>query len=574
MDKKTLPLIIILIVIVIAYWPLMEFFDLNPKPQVEQPPPETADTTLQTVDTTFQTVDTSTQPSTPQQDMAAVTPSAESPEQIVPDTIPIDTITVETNKYYVTLTSLGGGPVSIQLKEYFYRNGAPIEMIPEPDGPATEVAFSGGTFTTAKLPFTSPSKGHYVAQSDSVTITYTYTQAEGGQIVKKLTFYPDEYHFNLEFEVNGREYFGFERQYSLIWHNSLDVTEPNVGMDYQAMEVVAMMSGSREKLDDYKDDRLNQSLTGYTTWAGIRSKYFAAVMIPRNREADGVFGRGFKTKVNTPDGKIEKRSLSVGMDFPFANITAFADTFTVFVGPLNYPLMSEYDVDLEDMLDIGTTPIIGWIIKPFAIAVMWVLPRMYSILPNYGLVIILFALLVKIVTLPLSMKSFKSMNAMKELQPKIEEMKKKHKKDSQAMNQEMMKLYKKHGVNPMSGCLPILLQMPLFFALFSVFRSTILLRDAPFVWFITDLSRGASSFTDPYIALVLIMIGFQFLSQKLTMPSTQQNKALLYIMPLFMGFIFYKFSAGLVLYWACFSAFSLLDYFLFKRNKNVEVKTA
>ena len=138
-----------------------------------------------------------------------------------------------------------------------------------------------------------------------------------------------------------------------------------------------------------------------------------------------------------------------------------------------------------------------------------------------------------------------------------------------------MKLYKKHGVNPMSGCLPILLQMPLFFALFSVFRSTILLRDAPFVWFITDLSRGASGFTDPYIVLVLIMIGFQFLSQKLTMPSTQQNKALLYVMPLFMGFIFYKFAAGLVLYWACFSAFSLLDYFLFKRNKkNVEVKTA
>ncbi|MBN1213462.1 MAG: membrane protein insertase YidC [candidate division Zixibacteria bacterium] len=569
MDKKTLHLIILLIVVVIAYWPLMEFLGLNPKPKVEQPLPETADTTLQAVDT-------STQTPMPQQEIVAEAPLEIIPEPVIPDTIPIDTITVETNKYHIILSSLGGGPVSIQLKEYFYRDGAPIEMIPEPDGPATEAAFGGGTFTTGKLPFTSSSRGHYVAQSDSVIVTYIYTQPEGGQIVKKLTFYPDEYHFNLEFEVNGREYFGFERQYSLIWHNSLDVTEPNLEMDYQSMEVVAMMSGSREKLGDYKDDRLNQSLAGYTRWAGIRSKYFAAVMIPKNREADGVFGRGFKTKINTPEGKIEKRNLSVGMDMPFANVTTFADTFTIFVGPLDYPLMAEYDVDLEDMLDIGTTPIVGWIIKPFAIAVMWILPRMYDVIPNYGLVIILFALLVKIVTLPLSMKSFKSMNAMKELQPKIEELKKKHKKDPQAMNQEMMKLYKKHGVNPMSGCLPILLQMPLFFALFSVFRSTILLRDAPFVWFITDLSRGASSFTDPYIVLVLLMIGFQFLSQKLTMPSTQQNKALMYIMPLFMGFIFYKFSAGLVLYWACFSAFSLLDYFLFKRNKvkNAEVKTA
>ncbi|MGH8015967.1 MAG: YidC/Oxa1 family membrane protein insertase, partial [Candidatus Zixiibacteriota bacterium] len=135
------------------------------------------------------------------------------------------------------------------------------------------------------------------------------------------------------------------------------------------------------------------------------------------------------------------------------------------------------------------------------------------------------------------------------------------------------KMYKENGVKPLSGCLPILPQMPLFFALFSVFRSTILLRDAPFVWFINDLSRGANSFTDPYIILVVIMVGAQFISQKLTMASTQQNKILLYIMPLFMGFIFYRFAAGLVLYWTCFSIFSLLDYFLFKRKKNSQVQT-
>jgi YidC/Oxa1 family membrane protein insertase len=203
-----------------------------------------------------------------------------------------------------------------------------------------------------------------------------------------------------------------------------------------------------------------------------------------------------------------------------------------------------------------------------------VLPRLYDFIPNYGLVIILFALLVKFVTLPLSMKSFKSMQAMRDLQPNVDELKIKHKKNPQAMNQEMMKLYKKHGVSPISGCLPMLPQMPLFFALFSVFRSTILLRDAPFVWFISDLSRGATSITDPYIVLVVIMIVAQFLSQKLTMPTTQSNKMMIYMMPLFMGFIFYKFAAGLVLYWICFSVFSLLDYVLFKRKKNAEVMTA
>ncbi len=117
-------------------------------------------------------------------------------------------------------------------------------------------------------------------------------------------------------------------------------------------------------------------------------------------------------------------------------------------------------------------------------------------------------------------------------------------------------------------------QMPLFIAMFRVFQSTILLRDAPFVWFISDLSVGASGIADPYIILVVIMVIAQFLSQKLTMPSTAQNKMIGYIMPLFFGYIFYRFASGLVLYWICFSAFSLLDYVLFKRPKKPEVKTA
>jgi YidC/Oxa1 family membrane protein insertase len=204
---------------------------------------------------------------------------------------------------------------------------------------------------------------------------------------------------------------------------------------------------------------------------------------------------------------------------------------------------------------------------------MWIMPKLYVVFPNYGIVIIIFAMLVKLITLPLSMKSFKSMAAMRELQPKVEDLKKRYPKDPQKMNQEMMKLYKENGVSPLSGCLPILPQMPLFFALFSVFRSTILLRNAPFFWFIDDLSRGAQSFTDPYIILVLLMIVAQFYSQKLTMATGQQNKMLIYLMPLFMGFIFYKFAAGLVLYWTTFSALSMVDYFLFRRSKNTQVKT-
>ncbi len=146
----------------------------------------------------------------------------------------------------------------------------------------------------------------------------------------------------------------------------------------------------------------------------------------------------------------------------------------------------------------------------------------------------------------------------------MEELKKKHKKNPQALNKEMMKLYKEHGVNPLSGCLPYLPQLPLFFALFSVFRSTILLRQAPFIFWWDDLSRGATSITDPYIILVILMAGLMFVQQKMTM-TDPKNKMLIYLMPLMMGFFFYKAAAGLVLYWTCFSLFSWIEQLVFKR---------
>jgi len=494
----------------------------------------------------------------------------------LPDTISVaaDSILIKTNKYDLVLSSLGGGPVSLLLNEYNYRDGTPIQMLPSAEKATPDLSFGGGTFSVSDISFTSNlNPGEYTVSGEPLEVVYTYRREDGGEIIKRYTFYQDSYHFDLDFRVSEPEKLGVGWKYGLIWNTPLGVTEPQPGMDYKAMEAVAMMSGSRETLNDWDDGQLRQTLEGNTEWAGVRSKYFAAVMIPENRVAARATASGMKVDVTTPDGKVEMRAITAGLEMEFANVATFADSFTIFVGPLDYGKMASYEVGLEDILGIGTTPFVGWIIKPFAIGVMWLLPKMYNVISNYGLVIILFALLVKIVTLPLSMKSFKSMQAMKELQPKIDELKKKHKKNPQALNKEMMKMYKTHGVSPMSGCLPMLPQMPLFFAMFAVFRQTILLRDTPFFWFIDDLSRGAASLTDPYIILVVLMIGAQFISQTLTMSSTQQNKGIMYIMPLFMGFIFYKFAAGLVLYWACFSLFSLIDYFLFKRNKAPNVQT-
>ncbi len=575
MDRKTIILIVALVAVVILYFPALQYFGLvePPAPQpttdsIQQPSSQTQSTGWETTQTAplQQTSDTL---ATPVESATLVPPPVDS-------TLPADTVVIRTDKYTVALVTDGGGPVSLLLNEYGYRDKNPIQMLPDAQLATPEISFAGGTFSASRIHYQcNLQPGRYDAITSTQEVTYTFTQPDGGQITKRYLFGPDRYDYDFIFEVNETAKFGFERKYEIIWNTPLGVSEPDLNSDYEMMEAVAMQAGSRATLDDWDDGALNQVMTGTTEWAGVRAKYFAAVMIPRNRVGDAALATGIKREILTADDEIESRHIIAGLEMQFANAPVIADTFTVFVGPLDYTLMSDYEVGLEDILGIGTTPFIGWLIKPFAIAIIWVLPRMYDFIPNYGIVIILFAFLVKMVTLPLSLKSFKSMNAMKMLQPKVDELKKKHKKNPQALNKEMMKMYKAHGVNPMSGCLPILPQMPLFFALFSVFRSTILLRDAPFIFFIDDLSRGASSFTDPYIILVLIMIAAQFISQKFTMASaTQQNKALMYIMPLFMGFIFYRFAAGLVLYWACFSLFSLVDYMIFRRDKAPEIKTA
>ena len=568
MEKKTLPIVVALVLVIVFWWDILGWLGL-----VKPTPPPTKTTTADTTHVVAP-ADSTQKPAVQSAVDSVVSPTLalQTAENVKPDTV-----VIKTKKYVVTLSSFGGGPVSIKLLEHTYRDGTQIEMLPNCSVVVPEATFAGGTFSTSKVQFASSlAPGTYGATSSPLDLIYTFKTSTGGEVIRKYRFSPDKYDYQLTIEVINRDKLGFERQYELMWNHPLGVTEPEPATDYQAMEAVSMMSGSREKLTDFQDGKLNQSLTGNATWAGVRAKYFSAVLIPQNRVADGVLAKGTKIKIETPKGRIEEVRITAGLEMPFELVNNFADTFTVFVGPLDYSLMADYNVGLQDMLDIGTTPYIGWIIKPFARAIIWLLPKIHTAVGNYGLVMIIFAFLVKIVTLPLSLKQYKSMNAMKEIQPKLEEMKKRLKNNPQQLQSETMKMYKEHGVNPFSGCLPMLAQMPLIFAMFSVFRSTILLRGAPFVWPIMDLSRGASGFTDPYIILVVLMVASQFVSQTLTMPSNQQNKMLMYMMPLVFGFFFYSFAAGLVLYWTVFSLLSVADYYIFRRRmmvKNPVVKS-
>lgn len=562
MDKNTIILVIALGLLVIFWMPIMTGLGLIESPKE---PSQTSEQYAQQAEqqpiTDSQTPPTE-MPQRPAMADSAIT-SASLGEAI--SDIPADSIYIETNVWSIVMTNYGGGPISFKLRKYLDQQGQPIQMLPGCQTNVPEFVFQGGALTDNRLPFVSSRPvGQYRVDNNPFEISYSFQPESGGLITKKYRFYPDRYDYDLIVEISGRSELGIEREYSIEWNNRLDPTELNVQDDYTSFWAASMMGTELIKFDDYDNGRFAVSHTGVTKWVATRSKFFSAILVPRSRLGSSVKVSGVEKLVQTDDGFVDGKELAVGLTMEVPYEPAFIDSFSVFVGPMDYEILKDFNNDVVDIIDIGTTPVIGWLIKIFAIPIMWLLPRMYEIIPNYGVVIILFGLMVKLITLPLSKKTVRSMMAMKELQPKMEELKKKHKKNPQALNREMMKLYKVHGVNPLSGCLPYLPQLPMFFALFAVFRSTILLRQAPFIFWWDDLSRGATSVTDPYIILVIIMAGLMFVQQKMTM-TDPKNKMLIYMMPLMMGFFFYKAAAGLVLYWTCFSLFSWIEQLVFKK---------
>jgi YidC/Oxa1 family membrane protein insertase len=201
--------------------------------------------------------------------------------------------------------------------------------------------------------------------------------------------------------------------------------------------------------------------------------------------------------------------------------------------------MKALNVGLENAIDFGSW--IKWLAMPLLIVLKWI----FQYVQNYGIAIIILTILIKIIFWPLGNKSYKSMKEMQKLQPKMQELREKYKDDKQKLSQETMALYKTHKVNPLGGCLPILIQIPVFFGLYKVLLYAIELRHSPFFFWIQDLSAK-----DPYYITPIIMGATMFIQQKMTptMGDPMQAKIML-LMPVVFTFLFLNFPSGLVLYW-------------------------
>ncbi len=470
---------------------------------------------------------------------------------------------VETPLYVAGVSSRGGGSlVSFVLKNYPLNDSSLVDLVvKEINQGNLLIKFRGFSGESVTLDNVWELSGRH-AHKDTLDIlseagSIDFFSTINGQIINKaFTFNPGSYTIGLEMDLQsvGSKMMSQER-FTLIWRGGVPSTEPN--KSDEASFYAANLSQGREITKHNGKDGNVVSSTGRTDWTAVRSKYFTAAIIPTSSSNYGeVSARTGGSSESNGKAPLYDMAVSFSSAAPAAAI--------VYLGPLQYNNLKSLDVGLENSMSFGIAPIRG-----IGRGVLYLLKTFHGVIPNYGVVLIIFSVLVKIVVYPLTKKSYQSMKAMQILQPEIAKLKDKYQGDPQRLNKETMKMYKERGVNPLGGCLPMLLQMPLLFALFIVFRSTIELRGAPFVLWIDDLSQPDALIPLPFslplygsqISLLPLLMGVSmFVQQK--MSATQANpqqKMMTQFMSVFFVVLFNQFPSGLNLYYTLFNVLTILQ---------------
>lgn len=585
MDKQS-TIGFVLIGLVLVIW----FYMNAPEPQPIDQQKKNTDSTLVTKDTLE---DKKVEPAK-EIPVEKVQPADEPTEgPFAADGSPEEIITIETDVAIIELSNKGGSIRRYFLKEYntwYYKDlpeDAPwykqyVQLVNSQFGGDLNIVFltkDGQLVNTSKLTFKPQQKGYKfnVDTEDSLLITYTYELQPGKSLKKHFTFFGDNYTTLFDVELDDIADIISGLSYDVVWENGINFVENN-SVDEATYTNISAYSGDEQVIIDASSmgDKESKDINGVVDWVGLRNKYFTVIISPDNPNSNGgVFLEG----ENIPHKVYGDREYySARLKVPYKGLNNQKDSFTLYMGPLVYKTLKSYDRNFEAIYDFGsffglkiiTRPISEYVLLPLFSA-------LHSVIPNYGFVIIVFSIIIKIVLYPLTKQSYKSMKRMQLLQPKIAEMKEKYKDDQQKVQKETMKLYSTYGINPAGGCLPMLLQMPILFALFAFFRVTIQIRHEPFIWWITDLSAPDIIYSLPFsiplfgvdqISGLALLLGVtMFFQQKMSVRDPSQ-KALVYMMPVMFTFMFMGFSSGLNLYYFLFNLLSIMQQYYINNKKD------
>ena len=381
----------------------------------------------------------------------------------------------------------------------------------------------------------------------NATIVYTYT------------FYADRYGIDLTIDVINP----MSTSVTGSFYSSIRMTKPEGSSGYYSYKGLITYNGKKMEEQELKKPGDIKNADGNVLWAAYKDDYFIMAVAPKTPSAF----QGKLTVDGIYNGILTEQPVSIHPD------SRYSSDYTICISPNKISKLSAEGRQFEKAIDYGWFDIIA---RPL----LYTLLFFEKYVGNYGIAIILLTVLIKIIFWPLSYKSYKSMGEMKKLQPRLMKLREKYKDNKQLMNQEMMNLYRTYKINPMSGCFPMLIQLPVFFALFRVLGSAIELRHAPFMLWINDLSAPdrlfSFSFSIPLMSppygipvLTLLMGASMWFQQKITpSPGDPTQARIMMLLPIIFTFMFINFPSGLVLYWFVNNILSMAQQYYVTKKSN------
>jgi len=547
MDKQTIPFIVLCILLMVFWGPIMDWV-WPPKPAAHPPRADRVSTVSQTNETAL--------PSLPP------TPGTLSRLAKAEASIPPQTATLENDRMRVEFTNLGGGIGRVILKQFSENGGGVVVLNDQSPFPLMSAVAGDAAWCDPYQWTVSSNQLHAVYQSPA-----------GLQISKEYTLEPDyQISARLTLKNAGRAAFSNATlQVALGMSGPLDARDQGdfIGLSFLSgnkafHETVATLQKQAAK--QQKPFEKIQPIE----WAAVRNQFFTILTTPSTpfaaiqAEPFALTPRPEPDAVKSPYGVL---ALIHSTPFQLAPGASTNWTFAIYAGPKEYQKLSSLGKRQDQVLDFGMFEI-------FCKALLWLMGLFHGVFHNWGVAILVVTVVIKILFWPLTAMSTKSMKQMQALAPQMNALKEKYKDNPKKMNEETMKMYRDYKINPMAGCLPMVVQIPIFIAFYNLLRTAIELRGAPFILWIRDLSAPdtvaylpGTGF--PINPLPLIMSATMIWQTKLTpqAPNTDPSmKMMMWFMPAMFLFFCYNFSSGLSLYWTAQNLLTILQTYLTKNK--------
>ena len=453
-------------------------------------------------------------------------------QPVVSSSVSSANVSVETDRYSAIFSGTGGSLKSLTLKNY-RENTNPsspnVTLLAHSDPALLCFSTRGAGFAlSSQAVYSSSAAKLQVASGEKKQLVFTYVDAQGFVVRKTYTFDGSGYGISLDTQLTNNSGVTLSGAFQQALTTPFEINQKEGRYETYGSSLYA---DNGLRTDAPKDvASASKKYDKDVQWTSINDKYFLSALIAVNNSIASV-----ELKKNSA-GFLE--SIATTPSFSVTSGQAVTVSHKLFIGPKEIDILKAQGSSLEQSLDLG------WF-SALAKPMLYSLKFFYGYVGNYGVAIIIITVILKILFFPLTHKSYKSMKEMSKLQPKMTALREKYKNDKDAMNKAVMELYRDHKVNPLGGCLPMIVQIPVFFALYKALMFSIELRHAPFIFWITDLSDK-----DPYYVTPVIMGVTMFIQQKMT-PSNmdEMQQKIMLGLPVIFTFMFLSFPSGLVLYW-------------------------